>query len=156
MKSLIRRCRCPTKKIVVALLWALLALAASGCGGSSDPQPLSSETFTKQAKQICVDAKAKVEKEAQSISGELSGSSAEEQANYVSHFLVPWVGTAMSEIGDLGLPENDAKQAEDMIASYESTLAKLEAEPQLAFGKKDPFASANKMATKLGLTDCVV
>jgi hypothetical protein len=133
----------------------VVGLLAAGCGGGGNPQPLSAAAFTKQANQICARAEAKIEGEARTISKELSESPEEEPGGYVSHFLVPWMGTAMSELSDLGLPEKDAKQAEEMIAVYESTLAKIEAEPKLAFSN-DPFAAANKMATELGLTDCVI
>lgn len=136
--------------IVVAVAWA-----ASGCGGGGDSKSLSAAAFTKQSNQICAQARAKVEGEARAISAELDASSGDGLGSYVTHFLNPWVGTAMSEIGDLGPPKKDAKQAEEMIASYEATLAKIEAEPDLALSK-DPFAAPNKMATELGLHDCVI
>jgi hypothetical protein len=141
--------------VLAALAAALLTgLIASGCGGG-DPQPLSAAAFTKQANQICAQAETKIEEEARAISKELSGSPEEELGNYVSHFLAPWVGTATSELSDLGPPKKDAKQVEEMIAAYEATLAEIEAEPKLALSK-DPFATANKMATELGLHDCVI
>jgi hypothetical protein len=139
-----------------AIVAALLAgLIASGCGGGGDPQPLSMAAFTKQANQICARAEAEVEGEARAITKELSGSSEEEPGGYVSHFLVPWVGTATTELSDLSSPKKVSKQAEEMIAAYEATLAKIESEPKLVLGK-DPFVAANKMATQLGLHDCVI
>ena len=47
------------------------------------------------------------------------------------------------------------EKAEAMIASYESTLEKLESEPELVLSK-DPFAASNKMAAELGLTECQI
>lgn len=133
-----------------------MSLLVAGCGGGGgDPQPLSMAAFTKQANQICAGAESKVEEEARAISGEIGESGEEGAGSYVSHFLNPWVGTATSELGDLGLPKGKAKEAEAMIVAYEETLEKIEVEPKLAFSK-DPFAAANKMATELGLTDCVI
>jgi hypothetical protein len=144
-----------TRTLLTLVAVLAVAVVVAGCGGGSDPQPLSVAAFTKRANQICAGAEAKVEGEAPAIARELSGSHEEEPGGYVSHFLVPWVGSATSELSDLSSPKKISKQAEEMIAAYEATLAKVEAEPKLALGR-DPFTAANKMATQLGLHDCVI
>jgi hypothetical protein len=151
---------------MLALL--LMVVAVSGCGGGSDtggsvssgggdsdPQPVSTAVFEKQGNAVCAEARNAIESESRDLSQELSGSTEEEVAGYVSQFLVPWVETAISELNGVGLPKGNAKQAGVMIAAYEATLARIEAKPALAFGK-DPFGAANKMATEMGLTECVV
>jgi hypothetical protein len=132
-----------------------IALLFAGCGSSSPKPPLSPAVFANRANKICAEAEAAVEKETRTISEGLSGSSEDDLASYVFNFLDPWVGTAMSELGDLGLPKRKAKQAEGMIEAYEATLAHMESHPKLVL-KDDPFAAANKMAKNLGLADCVI
>jgi hypothetical protein len=134
----------------------LVGLVAAGCGGgSSDPPPLSEAAFLKQGNEVCKRADAAAEKEGKTNAEGISGSQEEELADYASNLLAPWVEEMTSELGDLGAPRAKAKKTEEMIASYESTLEKLESEPELVLSK-DPFAAGNKMAAELGLTECQI
>jgi hypothetical protein len=138
-----------------AFVIALTVAACGGGGGGGETQPLSVAAFTRQANQICARAEEKVEQEARQIAEQMGGSSEEELDSYVSDVLGPWVGGAMSEQSELGLPKKEAKQAEAMISAYEETLAKAEADPKLIL-EKDLFAAANRQAMELGLPECVV
>jgi hypothetical protein len=164
-------------RATTAILGALLAaLLAFGCGGGSDsggssesaasgagsevsdggdPGFPSRTAFVKQGNTICMQSEEERGKESKSIAGELSGSSEEELASFVSDVFAPSLETMTSELSDLGAPKEDAEQAEKMVAELESSLAKLESEPQLAL-EGDPFAAANKIAAELGLADCVI
>src|SRR5262245_30762070 len=84
---------------------AAIALIISGCGGSGDPEPLSTVQFVKQGNAICATMQA--ERSEQTKEAEQNLSDADE-AETTSFALEP-VEKMIDELGGLGPPKGQEK-----------------------------------------------
>jgi hypothetical protein len=68
---------------------------------------------------------------------------------------VPNIQSQIDGVKALGAPSSEEQQVSSALEFSQQTLEKIEANPELAFGKKDTFAAAGKQLHALGLKECV-
>lgn len=157
------------EKRLLAVLAAVLgiALIAAGCGGSSNEEgtttaSLTKAEFVKKGNEICKRGSAEIEEAFEKFAKEnhLSKSKQPSKAEIekVSEsIIVPNIRSQVEGIKALGVPKEDATGAEEVIASAEKSLERVEADPTLITeegSSKDPFTETNKLAKAYGLTAC--
>ena len=141
--------------VVVVALFLLLAVAAIGCGGSSDPEPLSKSAFVEQANAICGNYAKEQKQVGEEVVAASESADPSEEAVAGTEKLVAPVKTMTDELSDLGPPKGDEKEVAAIIGAFEAGAAQLEAEP----GGPDSvsaFDKANALATSYGLSDCTI
>lgn len=142
-----------SKVLVGGALVVIVALQA----GVAFAKPLTPKQWKKQGNAICTATNAKIA----AIEGDVfAGTSddAEPTDEQIQAFVVefvPVIDDAVSEIVALDEPVKLRKGVKQFAAAVEDTLTTIQADPSAAFlGDEDPFAKANKVARKLGLTVC--
>ena len=69
--------------------------------------------------------------------------------------ILPSIQQQGEEIRDLGAPEGDEDQVDEILTSLEDAVAEGEEEPELLFeGKTDPFGDVNQMTQDYGFKVC--
>jgi hypothetical protein len=150
-------------KALLAALAALVALAAliAGCGGGDDSTTdetvtLTKTEFIKQGDAICKKGNDQSEKEAEEFAEEngftLEKASKDQIEEAVVEVLVPNLNRQAQELDELGAPEGDEEQAEEIIVSLEKAAGEIEDEPSAVFeGKalKEPGNLADEYGFKV-------
>jgi|SRR5215204_3968075 len=151
------------KKAVLAALAALVALSAliAGCGGgdstTDETVNLTKTEFIKQGDAICKKGNDQSEKEAEKFAEEngftLEKASKDQLEEAVAEVLVPSVNQQAEEIAELGAPEGDEEQVEEIIVSLEGAADKIEDEPSAVFDGK-VLKEPSKLAKDYGFKVC--
>jgi hypothetical protein len=147
----------------LALMAVLVAgVSVAGCG-SSNSTTETTATITKAefvAKGNAVCAKGEKAQEAE-ITAYIKKHGLEKQkptkaqnAELVKTVLVPNIQSQIDGVKALGAPSGEEQQVNSALELSQQTLEKIEANPELAFGKGDPFAAAGKQLHALGLKEC--
>jgi len=148
-------------KAVLAVLAALmLAALVAGCGGGDDTTDetvtLTKTEFIKQGDAICKKGNDQSEKEAEEFAEEngftLEKASKDQLEEAVAEVLVPNVNQQAQELDELGAPEGDEEQVEEIIVSLEGAAGEIEDEPSAVFeGKvlKEPTELAKDYGFKV-------
>ena len=134
----------------------LLALLGAGCGSSSE-EALSKSEFVKQGNGICAKATEAREKAVVEIlKGADPKASQKALQQEAADKTVPYYEGAAEEIDDLGAPEGDETQVEELVDAMEEAAAQVKANPQTAITGNLPFRKANEAAESYGLDACVI
>lgn len=72
----------------------------------------------------------------------------------VETVLAPNIQSQIDGVKALGAPSGEEQQVSSALELSQQTLEKIEANPELAFGKTDAFAAAGKQLHALGLKEC--
>ncbi len=164
-----------SKRIAVLAL-AILALAAlaagcgddddSGTGGGSDTSvatsSLSKNEFVKQANEICKgereDLTTKIaDYQQENPIGDKSPEVA--QAEGVQAVILPVLEQEIAQIRDLGAPEGDEDQVEEILVAQQDGIdkvAQMEKIEPVEDAWERHFDPANKLMVEYGLGDCPV
>ena len=141
---------------VVGLTVAMALFVGLGCGGS-DPEPLTKTEFGQQGNKICKEATktrgeaiAKVIEETDPKTDQVK---AQEKAIQSG---LPSYEKAAEQIDDLGAPEGEEEMVESLVGAMEEAAERVKADPHTATVSNVPFKEADKLATEMGLTECVV
>jgi hypothetical protein len=148
----------------LALLAALIVgVCVAGCGSSSSTTNETTAAITKAefvAKGNAVCAKGDKTQEAE-INAYIKKHGLEnkkpskaQEAELVEAVLVPNVQSQIDGVKALGAPSGEEQQVNSAVELSEQTLEKIEANPELAFGKENVFAAAGKQLHALGLKKC--
>jgi hypothetical protein len=161
----------------LATLSAIAAIAA-GCGGGGGDDgggSSASEATTTTASttsgslskaEFVAKSDAACRKGSESATAELSSymkekaipesrePNAEQFAEIVAKILVPALHRQVDEIRALGAPASDEQEVDAILDSVESSIAKAEAEPELARSTTKLFAKADKLAQEYGFKFC--
>jgi hypothetical protein len=145
------------------LFLALLASAAGGCGGGSDPvseEPLTKAQFIKRAEAIC-SGTDKTQKAAlrvffQKHPNATASKAVEEEVVVVVG--LPPVRAEIKELAALPAPKGDEEKIQAFIEAIEQAVEKGEADPSTMIrGEgKGPFAAAGKLARGYGFKACTL
>lgn len=153
-------------KTVLALLIGAMAVAlvAVGCGGGDDTTEstasLTKAEFVKQGNAICSKGSAKLESEFEAFAKEHNLSQNEEPSKAtleeeVEEVLIPAVTRQVEEIRDLGVPEDDQGEVDEILTGAEEAIEEGEEEPStLLASSPGKFTEVNKEAREYGLTVC--
>lgn len=145
------------KAIVGLAVAGALLLVVTGCGG--DDSSISKQEYDQQLELVCNQGLKEREELFQEITEEFEakggkGNSQEVQAKNIRKLMAVYQGTT-EEIADIGLPEQDKKQAEELVQAREAAAAKVEADPLSA--REDVatiFAKSNKLSEELEAKSC--
>lgn len=151
-------------KASLAALAVLVALAAlvAGCGGGDDTTDettvtLTKTEFIKQGDAICKEANEDNEAEAEEYAEEngftLEKASKEELEEAVGDVLVPSLERQADELSELGAPEGDEEQVEEIIVALEDATAEIEDDPGAVFSGKT-LDKPEKLAGAYGFKVC--
>jgi hypothetical protein len=153
-----------SKLLTVAAAAAVLAALVAGCGGGDDTTDetvtLTKVEFIKQGDAICKAGNKEIEKGFEEFAEENDlpenkEPSQEQGVELVETVLLPNVQQQAEELRELGAPEGDEEQVDELLTSLEDAVAEGEDEPELLFeGKTDPFGDVNQQASDYGFKVC--
>lgn len=143
-------------------LFALAAVCAatltmSACGGD-DQEALSKSEFVAQGNQICKSEwqtpRAKLFKR---VLSEYAGTQPTKQEKETAMLdLMASYEDAISGLGQLEPPDQDAATIGSIIDGMEKAAARAKANPSAVFTNTSVFADANEQAGEYGLSECAV
>lgn len=148
----------------LALVAALVVgVCVAGCG-SSDSTPaettasISKAEFVAKGNAVCVKGEKAQEAE---INAYVKKNGLEnkkptkaQNVEIVETILAPNIHSQINGVKALGAPSGEEQQVSSALELSQQALEEIEANPELAFGKKDVFAAAGKQLHALGLTKC--
>lgn len=150
-------------KALLAAIAALAAVAAlvAGCGGgdstTDETVTLTKTEFIKQGDAICKKGNDQSEKEAEEYAEEndftLEKASKEQIEDAVKAVLVPNLNRQAEELDQLGAPEGDEDQVEEIIVSLEGAADEIEDEPSAVF-EGEVLKEPTKLAKAYGFKVC--
>jgi hypothetical protein len=148
-------------KALLAMLaaCALLAAVIAGCGDddSETTATITKAELIKQGDQICEKANEQSETEAEEFAEEndftLEKASEEQIEEAVTEVLVPNLNGQAEDLEELGAPEGDEEQVEEIIVSLEGAADKIEDEPGLVF-EGEVLKEPSKLAEAYGFEVC--
>ena len=148
--------------VVMAAL--IVGVCVAGCGSSSNSTStettaaISKAEFVAKGNAVCVKGEKAQEAEINAYVKkhglENKEPSKAQEAELVETVLVPNVQSQIDGVKALGAPSGEEQQVSSALELSQQTLEKIEANPELAFGKKDTFAAAGKQLHALGLKKC--
>jgi phosphoenolpyruvate synthase/pyruvate phosphate dikinase len=153
-------------KALLAALAALVALAAlaAGCGGGDDTTDesvtLTKTEFIKQGDAICKEGNKEIGEGFEEYAEEKDlpenqEPSKEQGVEITETLILPNVQQQAEEIRELGAPEGEEEQVDELITALEDAVAEGEEDPESLFkGKTDPFGKVNKLAKDFGFKVC--
>jgi hypothetical protein len=149
--------------VAIAAVFALAALVA-GCGGGDDTTDetvtLTKTEFIKQGDAICKEGNEEISEGFEEYAEENDlpqnkEPSTEQGIEITETVILPNVQQQAEEIRELGAPEGDEDQVDELLTSLEDAVAEGEDDPELLFkGDTDPFAKVNELATDYGFKVC--
>jgi hypothetical protein len=145
---------------VVALF---VGVCVAGCGSSSSTSTETTAAISKAefvAKGNAVCARGEKAQEAE-INAYVKKNGLEkkeptkaQEAEIVETVFAPNIQSQIDGVKALGAPSGEEQQVSSALELSQQTLERIEANPELAFGKKSPFAAAGKQLHALGLKEC--
>ena len=153
-------------KALLAAVAALVALAAlvAGCGGGDETTDetvtLTKTEFIKQGDAICEKGNEEIEEGFEDYAQENDlpqnkEPSTEQGIEITETVILPNIQQQADEIRDLGAPEGDEEQVDELLTSLEDAIAEGEDDPESLFsGETDPFGKVNQLAKDYGFKVC--
>jgi hypothetical protein len=148
----------------LALTTALIVgVCVAGCGGSDSTTTKTTAAITKaefvtKGNAVCVKGEKAQEVE---INAYIKKNGLEKQkptkaqnVEIVETVLAPNIQSQIDGVKALGAPSGEEQQVNSALELSQQTLEKIEANPELAFGKGNAFAAAGKQLHALGLEEC--
>lgn len=149
---------------LVLMATLVVGVCAAGCGSSSNSTStettaaISKAEFVAKGNAVCVKGEKAQEAEINAYFKEHGlknkKPSKAQEAELVETVLVPNIQSQINGVKALGAPSGEEQQVSSALELSQQTLEKIEANPELAFGKKDTFAAAGKQLHALGLKEC--
>jgi hypothetical protein len=148
----------------LALAAALIVgVCMAGCGSSSSTSTettatISKAEFVSKGNAVCVKGEKAQEAEINAYVKkhglENKKPTTAQEAEIVETILVPNIQSQIDGVKALGAPSGKEQQVSSALELSQQTLEKIEANPELAFGKEDLFVAAGKQLHALGLKEC--
>jgi hypothetical protein len=135
------------------------AILISGCGDDSSAS-ITQAQFTKQANEICERSNKERKAEFKALSAPKPNANEEwtepEMERVINEFFVGPYGEMIDELEALGAPAGAEEEVESVLLAMEDGLEKTENDPLGSLSSEDLFKEMNQLATKYGLTGCVL
>ena len=147
----------------LAAMMLVGAVLVAGCGGGEDTADadvsLTKAEFIKRGEALCEEAVEQREEKIERFAKENNFTFATASQKQLEEALVVAVIPALNQEAEglegLGAPEGDEKQVEEVIASLEGVVAKIESDPALIIEtKSNPLEETWKLAEAYGLGVC--
>jgi hypothetical protein len=141
----------------------IVGVCVAGCGSSSSTTTETTAAITKaefvtKGNAVCVKGEKAQEAE---INAYIKKNGLEKQkptkaqnVEIVETVLAPNIQSQIDGVKALGAPSGEEQQVNSALELSQQTLEKIEANPELAFGKGNAFAAAGKQLHALGLKEC--
>jgi uncharacterized lipoprotein YajG len=149
----------------LALMAALIVgVCVAGCGSSSSSTStettatISKSEFVAKGNAVCVKGekaqKTEINAYVKKNGLETQKPTKAQNVEIAETILVPNIQSQINGVKALGAPSDEEQQVSSALELSQQSLEKIEANPELAFGKKDVFAAAGKQLHALGLKEC--
>jgi len=150
----------------LALMAALVVgVCVAGCGSSSNSTStettaaISKAEFVAKGNAVCVKGEKAQEAEINAYAkkhgfNENQEPTKAQNVELVETVLAPNIQSQIDGVKALGAPSGEEQQVSSALELSQQTLERIEANPELAFGKTDTFAAAGKQLHALGLKEC--
>jgi hypothetical protein len=147
----------------LALTAALIVgVCVAGCGSSSSTTEttaaISKAEFVAKGNAVCVKGEKAQEAEVNAYVKkhglENKKPTKAQEVELVETVFAPNIQSQIDGVKALGAPSGEEQQVESALELSQQALEKVEANPELAFGKQNPFAAAGKQLHALGLKKC--
>ena len=152
------------KGMICGLMAALIiGVCVAGCGSSDSTTTettaaISKAEFVAKGNAVCVSGEKTQEAEVNAYVKkhglEKQKPSKAQNMEIVETVLAPNIQSQIDGVKALGAPSGEEQQVSSALELSQQTLEKIEANPELAFGKTDAFAAAGKQLHALGLKEC--
>ncbi|MEZ5077328.1 MAG: hypothetical protein R2725_07800 [Solirubrobacterales bacterium] len=142
-----------------AIAVALLALAACGGDGDETTAALTKAEFIAQGDEICEQGdkagEARLEEFAEENGIDLENPTKEQQEEAVTEVFAASLDSQAEGLRDLGTPEGDEGEVDEILGALESAVEELEDEPNLLFEEKATgLNEAAALAGEYGFESC--
>jgi hypothetical protein len=141
-----------------ALVVATAALVAGCGGGDASTSSVTKAQFIRQADKVCehADQRQEILSRKFSIEGTSNNPSKAEQIRILRAVGLQPLKVEGEELSELGAPEGDEEQVDELVSSFEEAFAEAAAEPLSMLQEPNgPYAQASKLAAAYGLKACV-
>jgi hypothetical protein len=147
----------------VALAILITGANLSGCGSSSSTATEATTAITKaefvsKGNAVCVKGEKAQEAEINAYVKkhglENKKPTKAQNVELVETILAPNFQSQIDGVTALGAPSGEEQQVSSALELSQQTLEKIEANPELAFGKENAFAAAGKQLHALELKEC--
>jgi hypothetical protein len=142
----------------------IVGVCVAGCGSSSSSTTaettaaITKAEFVAKGNAVCVKGEKAQEAEINAYvkkNGlESKKPSKAQEAELVETVLAPNIQSQIDGVKALGAPSGEEQQVSSALELSQQALEKIEANPELAFGKENAFAAAGKQLHALGLKEC--
>lgn len=149
---------------LVLMAALIVGACVAGCGSSGNSTStettatISKAEFVAKGNAVCVKGEKAQEAE---INAYVKKNGLENQkpskaqnVEIVETILAPNIQSQIDGVKALGAPSGEEQQVSSALELSQQTLEKIEANPELAFGKENVFAAAGKQLHALGLKEC--
>jgi len=153
-----------SKLLTAAAAAAVLAALVAGCGSGDETADetvtLTKVEFIKQGDAICKAGNKEIEEGFEEFAEENDlpenqEPNDEQSVELVETVILPGIQQQGEELRDLGAPEGDEEQVDELLTSLEDAVAEGEDDPESLFeGSTDPFGEVNQLATDYGFEVC--
>lgn len=152
------------KLLAAAVAAAVLVMLVAGCGGGDETTDetvtLTKAEFVKQGDAICKEGNEEIEAGFEEFAEENDipqnkEPSKEQGVEIVETVILPNIQQQGEEIRELGAPEGDEEQVDELLDSLEDAVAQGEDNPEFLFeDDTDPFGEVNQLAADFGFKVC--
>lgn len=138
-----------------AVLLAVAAATAAGCGDEEAPAGPTHAAYVRQADGICRVENAKLA-EISSRAFPDAPPTTPQLRTYVRRTFVPFIARELEDLRSLERPRADADELDAIYSMAEADLARVRADPTLlaADAATSPFADVNRRFAAFGLKVC--
>jgi hypothetical protein len=145
------------RKLLTALVIAIMAGGVAACGGDDDKGPSKAE-YIEEVDRICAQSDAETNR----LAGDAFEDPEKPKPEEAQAFLeqgVPVVKEAIEDIKEVEKPKDDEEKLEEWITATESgatTLEEASQDPETSLTALvgEPFAASEKIADEYGMKDC--
>lgn len=153
-----------SKLLTAAVAAAVLVGLVAGCGGGDETTDetvtLTKAEFIKQGDAICKEGNQEINKGFEDFYEENDlpenqEPNKEQSIEIVETVILPSIQQQGEGIRDLGAPEGDEEQVDELLDSLDEAVAAGEDDPESLFkSDTDPFGDTNQLATDYGFKVC--
>jgi hypothetical protein len=144
-----------TRRILILLGAACLAVAAQGCGG--DDKGINKADYLARAKTVCQKGNRKLTAASNDVFSKVPPGqklSDEQIDDFVRTTVIPTIRDQIKELRALPPPKGEKGHVEEIYKALDKGLDELQKNPKKLTDGSNVFADADTLANKYGITVC--